>query len=132
VGKNGVNKLKEGVYHYIIDEHSLELVAAGDRRSELAMSCLGQTFIEEAPISIVIIAIFKRTTNRYGPRGEHYVYMEAGHACQNTYLTVTGLGLGTVEVGAFSDDKVRQTVGLDKDCIPLSVMPIGYAKRWEK
>lgn len=129
VGTSSLDKLKEGVYRYIIEEHSLEPTAQGDKRPELAAACLGQDFIKQAPISLVIAANFKRTTNHYGTRGERYVYMEVGHACQNTYLAVTNLGLGTVEVGAFIDDSVKQVLKLDKDCAPLIVMPIGYPKK---
>lgn len=130
VGKNAVDKLKHGVYHYIIEEHSLEPAIEEDRRAELAQACLGQSFIQDAPISLVIVADFKRTTQRYDRRGEHYVYMEAGHACQNVYLAVTSLNLSTVEVGAFFDERVAQALKLNKNLIPLIVMPIGYAKSW--
>jgi SagB-type dehydrogenase family enzyme len=128
VGKDGVDKLKEGLYHYLIDEHALEFILPGDRRSALAAACLGQGFIKDAPVSLVIAAKFNRTTNRYGARGGHYVYAEAGHACQNTYLSVANLGLGTVEVGAFGDDSVKAALNLEKDYAPLIVMPIGYPK----
>jgi SagB-type dehydrogenase family enzyme len=132
VGKNGVDKLKEGVYHYLIDEHALQEIRTGDRRAELSEACLGQGFIQEAPVSLVIAALFSRTTKRYGTRGERYVYMEVGHASQNTYLAVTSLGLGTVEAGAFKDDQVSKALGLEDDIIPLIVMPIGYPTRWGK
>lgn len=128
VGKNSVDELKEGVYHYLQDVHSLELIKEGDKRAELADACLGQGFIKEAPVSLVITAKFQRTTSRYGLRGERYVYIEVGHACQNTYLAVTCLGLGTVETGAFYDDIVKEVTGLDKDFAPLIVMPIGYPR----
>lgn len=128
VGQNCVDKLKEGAYHYSIEEHSLEFIGEGDRRQELSHACLDQDFIAKAPVSLVIAAKFQRTTCRYGTRGERYVYMEAGHACQDTYLAVTNLGLGTVEVGAFSDDSVKQVLKLDRDYTPLSVMPIGHPK----
>ncbi|MCM8796096.1 MAG: SagB/ThcOx family dehydrogenase [Candidatus Omnitrophica bacterium] len=128
VGINGVENLKEGIYHYRIDTHSLEFIQGGDKRSALAAVCLGQSFIEEAPVSLVIAAKFSRTTMRYGKRGERYVYIEAGCASQNTYLAVTTLGLGTVEVGAFSDKSLAETLGLTKDIEPLLVMPIGYAQ----
>lgn len=129
-GENAVNKLKAGIYRYSVEEHSLELTSEGDKRAQLAGACLGQDFIQNAPVSLVITAKFQRTTQRYGSRGERYVYMEAGHACQNIYLAVTCLGLSTVEVGAFFDDKVSRVLNLDKDYIPLSVMPVGYAKSW--
>lgn len=128
VGKNCVETLKEGVYRYLTEEHALEFIIEGDKRGDLSGACLGQNFIEQAPISLVIAAKFHRTTDFYGIRGERYVYMEVGHACQNTYLAVTSLGLATVEVGAFVDESVKKVMGLDKDCVPLSVMPIGYPK----
>lgn len=130
VGENGVDKLKEGLYHYLIDEHALEMIVEGDKREGLARACLGQYFIKGAPISLIIAAKFHRTTNHYGKRGERYVYMEAGHASQNTYLAVTNLGLGTVEVGAFIDESLKEALlNLDRDCEPLIVMPIGYPRR---
>ncbi len=128
VGKNSVEGLEEGVYHYLIEEHSLELVVEGDRRLRLSRACLGQDFIEKAPVSLIISADFRRTTNRYGARGRQYVYMEAGHACQNTYLVATSLGLGTVEVGAFVNEEVKSALDLDENYCPLSVMPVGYTK----
>jgi SagB-type dehydrogenase family enzyme len=129
VGKNSVLGLKEGLYHYCIDAHALELKNEGDKRQQLAAACLGQHFINSAPVSLIICGQFERTTRRYGDRGKRYVYMEVGHACQNTYLAVTQLGLGTVEVGAFMDEEVCAVLDLEADFVPLSVMPIGYPKR---
>jgi SagB-type dehydrogenase family enzyme len=129
VGENCVDKLEAGVYRYLIEDHSLEFITKGDKRKELARACLGQNFLYEAGVSLVITAKFDRTTNHYGSRGQRYVYMEAGHASQNTYLAVTNLGLATCEVGAFDDDSVKRLLNLVRDCEPLSVMPIGYAER---
>lgn len=126
VGNNSVDKLESGIYHYLIEEHALELVKEGDNRAELSEACLGQDFIKDAPVSLLIAAEFGRTTNRYSSRGERYVHIEVGHACQNTYLAVTSLGLGTVEVGAFHDNQVKKVLGLDKDRVALILMPIGY------
>lgn len=128
VGEEATDKLKNGIYHYIIEEHALELITDRDIRAELAQACLGQDSVRQAPISLVITADFKRTTQRYGKRGENYVYMETGHASQNAYLAVTHLGLSTVEVGAFSDERVSEVLELNKNFTPLIIMPIGYAK----
>lgn len=125
-GKNGVDKLSAGVYHYSIEGHALESVKDVDLRAELASACLGQDFIRQAPVSIVIAAEFSRTTLRYGARGERYVYLEAGHASQNANLAVYGLALATVEVGAFSDARVSEVLGLEKELVPLIIMPVGY------
>ena len=66
--------------------------------------------------------------SRYGQRGRYYVYMEAGHACQNIYLMAANLGLGAVEIGAFIDEKVKKLLLLDEDSEPIAVMPLGYAR----
>lgn len=128
VGENSVNNLSAGVYHYIIEGHQLELITQTDKRAELSKACSGQSFITYAPVSLVITADFSRTTSRYGIRGQRYVHIEVGHACQNTYLACAALKLCTVEVGAFSDDQVNKVLSLSKDFQPLSVMPIGHAK----
>lgn len=128
IGRGGVARIKEGLYHYLIDEHALELAREGDKRQELAAACLGQGFLRDAPVSLIICAQFERTTARYGARGERYVFMEVGSAYQNTYLAAAQLGLGTVAVGAFNDESVRSVLDLEEDLFPLLVMPLGYPK----
>ena len=124
-GANCVEQISEGVYHYDAYSHSLTLHRSGDVRFELARAAIDQEFIYEAPVDIVICAIYERTTRRYGTRGERYVHMEVGHAGQNIYLQATALGLGTVAVGAFHDESVREVLRLDRQYRPLYIMPVG-------
>lgn len=129
VGEDAAEGFKGGLYHYLVDGHSLEFIFVGDVREQLAKACLGQGYISEAPISLILGADYTRTTSRYGKeRGIRYVNMDIGHACQNAYLMVTDIGLGTVEVGAFYDKEVKKVLTLEKDIEPLAVMPIGYIK----
>jgi SagB-type dehydrogenase family enzyme len=132
VGRNSVDRLKESAYQYLIEEHSLKIILTGDRRQELCRACLGQDFITKAPVSLIISAEFKRTRQRYGERGDRYVYIETGHACQNTYLAVTNLGLGAVEVGAFNDRDVKSMINSNKDLQPIIVISMGYPMEWGK
>jgi SagB-type dehydrogenase family enzyme len=126
VGEQGVEGLGEGVYHYLPQGHSLELSLQGDVRQTLARLSLDQTFIAEAPLSLLITAEYERTTWKYGERGVRYVHMEAGHAAQNVYLQAEALGLGTVTVGAFEDEKIAEALDLPASYKPLYVMPIGH------
>lgn len=126
VGKNGVAGLFEGLYHYKPNKHVLEYLLEGDLRSSLADAALGQSPIREAPISIVIAAIYERTTNRYGERGIRYVHMEAGHVGQNIYLQAVARGLGTVVIGAFEDSQVQKVLKLPENQNPLYIVPVGY------
>ena len=124
-GANCVEQISEGIYHYNADSHSLTLHHRGDVRFELARATLDQEFIYEAPVDIVICALYERTLRRYGTRGERYVHIEVGHAGQNIYLQATALGLGTVAIGAFHDEPVREVLRLDRQYRPLYIMPVG-------
>jgi nitroreductase len=54
--------------------------------------------------------------------------MEAGHSSQNIYLVSTSLKIGTVAIGAFIDDEVKNLLKLNEDENPLYLMPIGRIK----
>lgn len=120
-----VENLDSGVYHYIPEGHKVERISEGDVSGELAKVALSQMFIKEAPINLVISAVFSRTTGKYGEKGIQYVWLEAGHAAQNVYLQVESLGLGTVTVGAFHDEEVKKLLNLSEEETPLYIMPIG-------
>jgi len=118
----------EGFFSYIPYTHSLKKIKDEDLRKELARACYGQGFVADAPIDIVICADFKRTTGRYGERGKNYVYIEVGHAAENLHLQAIAEGLGSVPVGAFSDNKVKKILGLPKEQVPVYIIPVGYVK----
>ncbi len=55
--------------------------------------------------------------------------MEDGHVGQNIYLMAAAINLGTVAIGAFYDEGVRDAIGAEAKEEPLYVMPIGIPKR---
>lgn len=120
--------LPQGVYKFRPEGHELAKVADGDQRSRLAEAALGQVWVKEGAIDIVVAAIYERTTRKYGERGIRYVHMEAGHAAQNLYLQTTAMDLGMVTVGAFDDERVGEILGLPEDEAPLYVIPVGRKK----
>jgi SagB-type dehydrogenase family enzyme len=123
---NDVKNLKSGIYHFSVREHSLVLIKEGDFRDKLLRASLEQEMVRDAAAVFVLSAIFDRTRSKYGERGYRYVYMEAGHISQNIYLQATSLGLGTVVVGAFIDDKINELVGIDgrKEAV-IAIQPVG-------
>ena len=120
--------LAPGTYRYRPQTHTLAPILAGDRRGELSAAALHQAAIRKAPASLVFSAILTRTTSKYGKRGVRYVYMDHGHAAQNVYLQAAALGLGTVVIGAFDDDRVRRVMSLSSEEEPLSIMPVGSTR----
>jgi len=134
IGKQGIiaseakqapEELQAGIYHYEADPHSLSLHKPADLRPDLARATLDQEFIIDAPVDIVICALYHRTSYRYGRRGERYVHIEVGHAGENIHLQAVALGLATVEVGAFHDEEVRKVLGVEEQIQPLYIMPVG-------
>jgi SagB-type dehydrogenase family enzyme len=123
-----VEGVTQGIYQYEPEKHQLLKVVDGDKRQALAVAAVDQDFVAQAPLNIVITAIYERTTDRYGQRGIRYVDMEAGHAAQNVYLQAVALNLGTVVIGAFHDDQVAEILELPDDEIPLYIMPVGRIK----
>ena len=118
----------DGVWHYGVCKHVLHLITNGDMRAELSKVALNQNAIANAPVDIVITGIYKRTTKKYGERGVRYVHMEAGHVAQNILLEAVGLNLSAVPIGAFHDNQVQTVLQLQKDHIPLYIIPVGKNK----
>lgn len=120
-----VEGLASGIYHYKWRDHSVDLTEDGDVRKELTEAALGQGMVARAPMSLIFTAVYKRTSARYGQRGEaRYVPMDMGGAGQNVHLQAEALGLGTVIIGAFNDQAVKKVLGI-QDEEPLYIMPVG-------
>jgi len=118
----------KGYFHYNLEKHLLEVITEVDLSRKLARACWDQNFIAEAYLNIIICAKFSRTTQGYDQRGVRYVFIEVGHCAQNIHLESVSLGLGSVPIGAFEDEKVKSVLNLPKDIEPLYIIPIGYQK----
>jgi len=123
-----VEGIAPGVYRYVPKTHELAKVLDGDSRKALSQAALNQPSITQGALDIVIAAVYERVTDKYGERGTKYVHMEAGHAAQNICLETVALKLGTVTIGAFEDDRVKQGVELPSDEQPLYLIPVGHPR----
>ncbi len=120
-----VHDLSPGLYRYRPPEHALVPLLEKDLRIKLTADALGQSCVKDGAAALVITAIYERTTGKYGQRGRRYVHMEVGYASENIHLQATALGLGTVAVGAFHDDRVQELLNLPANEHPLLIMPVG-------
>ena len=106
-----------------------ELVVARkpEIRRRLVEAAYGQSFIEKAPVVIVVCANEDRTSQRYGVRGKTlYCLQDTAAATQNMLLTAYSLGLGTCWVGAFKEDEVRAALKIPIGIRPVAIVPVGY------
>ncbi len=112
---NNVENLNQGIYHYNIAKHRLELLKEGDFRLEIAKGCLDQGMAFNSAVDFVWTAIIERSSWKYLQRCYRYIYMDAGHIGQNFYLIAEALGLGACTIGAIYDDEINVVLGIDGD-----------------
>lgn len=119
---------KDGIFRYVPDGHRLIQVSDQDGRPSVVRASLGQSFIGEAPLVIVIAGNYRIVDAKYGQRAYRYLNMEIGHAAENIQLQAVALGLVSVPVGAFWDDVVAKTLALPEMQDPFYLIPVGYLK----
>jgi len=111
---NRVAELAPGLYQYLALEHALA-AQRNDRGLGRAIcrACLGQDFVEECAIFFIWLAVPYRMTWRYGERGYRYLFLDAGHACQNLYLAAESIGCGCCAVAAYDDEEMNRLTAAD-------------------
>lgn len=111
---NRVTGLTPGLYRYIALEHALiELNLANTLSADISHACLDQSQVANSAVTFFWVAVVERMMWRYPERGYRYLFLDAGHICQNLSLTAEVLGCGTCALGAFDDDQLNALLGLD-------------------
>jgi len=129
VGEASVKGLASGAYRYLPSQHGLEQIRSGDLREAVARASLGQMWVADAPVSLVVTAEYARIEGKYGSRGRRYALVEVGHVGQNIFLQAEALGLGVGIVGAFDDARLAKALHLPRTHEPLIVMPVGHPRK---
>ena len=108
-----VEHFDPGLYRLNRPSTHLDLLSEQDLTDDLAEALLGQKFIRKASVNLVFTAVADRCRAKYEERAYRYIYMDAGHACQNLYLAATAMGLGCCSIGAFFDCEVDRLLRID-------------------
>jgi nitroreductase len=106
-----------------------EIYQVGVPRIRAALArAAAQSFVAQAPVTLVFLANPARSARRYGARGRQlYALQDATIAAAYAQLAATDLGLATVWVGAFDDAAVSLAIGAPRDWVPVAILPVGYA-----
>ena len=110
---NRVEDVEPGLYHYAVRAHALEQLRPGSLGMDAAKAALYQGVCYEAAAVLVWTAVFARSKWKYEQRAYRYIYMDAGHMCENLYLAATVRGLGACALAALFDDEVNALLGVD-------------------
>jgi nitroreductase len=94
----------------------------------VAAAAFSQDFVAGASLALVFCAHPARAAHRYGERGRRlYSVQDATIACTYAMLAATAVGLATVWIGAFDDEKVMRALRLPAGLSPVAILPIGYS-----
>lgn len=111
---NNVRDVPEGIYRFLARDHKLvEINTQPDIADRVTQGCLGQDFIRKSAVTFIWAADAYRMKWRYGERGYRYLHLDAGHACQNLYLSAGSVDCGVCAIAAFSDDYMNDLLLLD-------------------
>ncbi len=111
---NRVEGLQPGLYRYQALDHQLaRLPAPQDICDILTKACQMQAHVKNSAVTFFWTAVQLRMTWRYCQRGYRFMYLDAGHVCQNLYLLAEAIGCGVCAIAAYDDDLVNAGLGVD-------------------
>jgi len=111
---NKIHGLEPGLYRYMALEHKLAHLPGFDNiNQKLTKACLKQQHVKNSALTFIWVAVPERTSWRYSERAYRYIYLDAGHICQNLYLLAEAIDCGVCAIAAYDDDLMNKALNLD-------------------
>ena len=111
---DNVEGIPKGLYRFLALGHALLPVRLGDDVIGDVLPAFYQSeMVAKSAVTFIWCADFKRMAHKFGNRAARYIFLDAGHACQNLYLAAHAKKIGTCAVGKFDDEKLNAVLGLD-------------------
>ncbi|KLO24183.1 nitroreductase [Marinitoga sp. 1197] len=124
-----VEGIEKGLYRYIPTVDKLQLLKKGDFSKEVIEATLGQIFVGNSAVVFVWTAIPYRTEWKYSFEAHKTIAIDAGHVCQNLYLTAESINCGTCAVAAYDQEKMDNLIGVDgEEEFVVYLAPVGKVK----
>lgn len=125
-----VEGIKNGLYHYSVEDHALDLLEEGNFR-DIAKKIGGDQYHVGSPsVAIVYTSCLDRIAWKYKTsRGYKAAYTDVGHISQTLYLLSNMLNLGAFYVGALRDEVAEDFLKIDyKKEMVIGISGIGIAQ----
>ena len=111
---NRVKGIHSGLYRFLAIEHAIAPMDLSPLvPANLQAACLEQDMVVTASATFFWVADVYRSAWRYSERAWRYVFLDAGHACQNLYLGAASVECGVCAIAAFDDVKLNKLLGVD-------------------
>ncbi len=111
---NNVTGLEMGIYWYNALEHKISpIIISESIADKITETCFSQKFVKESALTFIWVADIYRMSWRYVDRGFRYLFLDAGHICQNVYLAAESINCGACAIAAYEDDDMNALLKLD-------------------
>lgn len=110
---NRVNRLTPGLYRFLALEHQIAPFILNNVISDQIQAACMQTMVTSSAAVFIWVAVVHRMTWRYHQRGFRYLFLDAGHVCQNLYLSAESISCGACAIGAYDDYMINGLLHLD-------------------
>jgi SagB-type dehydrogenase family enzyme len=126
-----VEGLDPGVYRYLPLKHQLLYEFTEDQlRKKIVTAVLGQPYPGEAAVTFIWTALPYRMEWRYGLAAHKVIAIDAGHVCQNLYLSCEAIGAGTCAIAAYDQEAMDRFLRIDGiDEFTIYIAPVGKVKK---
>ena len=109
-----VNDLNQGIYRYMPLEHQLLFEFTEDNLNQrIVRAVLGQSYPGVAAVTFIWTTIPYRMEWRYGIAAHKVIAIDAGHVCQNLYLTCEAIGAGACAIAAYDQEEMDKLLRID-------------------
>jgi SagB-type dehydrogenase family enzyme len=122
----GIEGLEAGLYHFSPADLKLRGLRRGDWRGVIAKACAMRPPLAQAPVVLVLSAIFWRSAWKYRARCYRYCFWDTGTMLANLTAAADAEALGTDVSLNFVDHEMERLLGVDGEReAPLCVVALG-------
>lgn len=123
---NLVDGLEKGIYRYLPLTHELLFVSdKPDTRDRVFSASHNEKFVADAPVCFVWSCIPYRGEWRYNSKSHKSMLLDAGHICQNLYLSAESINCGVCPIGGYRQlgfDEILDLDGEDEYTVYLAAV----------
>jgi SagB-type dehydrogenase family enzyme len=107
--------IEPGLYHYDVQNHSLELLSTdGSLEGHVDSFACGQGWLRDAACLFLMTAVVTRSMWKYkNAHAYRVLHLDAGHLGQTFHLVATALGLAPFTTTATDNHYIEQLLNLD-------------------
>lgn len=111
-----------------IQEWNFIVVKDDEKREKIYQASLEHPSLKDSPVIIVVCADLEKASLRFGEKGKVYAIQDSAAAAMLMLVTANALGLGSVWVSSFDEEKIKEILQIPKNLKPIALIAIGHAE----